>query len=51
MRVRRGLVMTNYAMIKAKPSSFDLKTMSVRGHSSKLLLLRSDFFPHLGDRK
>jgi hypothetical protein len=26
-RVRYGLVPTNYAMIKAEPSSFDLKVM------------------------
>jgi hypothetical protein len=28
--VRYGLILTNYAMIKAKPSSFDLKAMHSR---------------------
>jgi hypothetical protein len=29
-RVRYGLILTNYAMIGAKPSSFDLKVMQPR---------------------
>jgi hypothetical protein len=58
--VRYGLVLTNYAMIKAKLSSFDLKAMQprtwqvifVKGLSGKLILLRFKFFfPHLGDIK
>jgi hypothetical protein len=30
VRVRYGLISTNYAMIKAKPSSFNLKAMQPR---------------------
>jgi hypothetical protein len=30
VRVRYGLVSTNYAMIRAKPSSFNLKAMQPR---------------------
>jgi hypothetical protein len=30
VRVRYGLVSTNYVMIRAKPSSFDLKAMQPR---------------------
>jgi hypothetical protein len=47
-RVRYGLVLTNYDMIRAKPSSFDLKVMQPRtwsvifvtGLSGKLLFIK-----------
>jgi hypothetical protein len=50
--IRYGLVSTNYVMIRAKPSSFDLKVMQpqtcqfifVKGLSGKFLLSRFDFF-------
>jgi hypothetical protein len=53
--VQYGLVLTNYAMIRAKPSSFDLKAMQprtwlvifVKGLSGKLLLSRFEFFFHI----
>jgi hypothetical protein len=52
-RVRCGFVLTNYAIIRAEPSSFDLKAMqpqmwqviSVKGLFGILLLSRFEFFP------
>jgi hypothetical protein len=53
--VRYGFVSRNYAMIRAKPSSFDLKAMQprmwyaifVKGLFGKLLLTRFEFFCHI----
>jgi hypothetical protein len=59
-RVRYGLVLTNYAMIRAKPSSSDLKAMQprTRGRSFfwrdflvNCFYQGLNFFPHLGDIK
>jgi hypothetical protein len=54
--VRYGLISTNYAIIRAKSSSFDLKSHAtsnvVKGLSSNFLLSRFEFFfLHLGDIK
>jgi hypothetical protein len=53
--VRYGHVPINYAIIRDKHSSFDLKAMQprtwqvifVKGLSGKLILSRFDFFPHI----
>jgi hypothetical protein len=57
--VRYGLIPTNYAMIRAEHSPFELKVVQprmlwviyVKGHSGKLLFSRFQFFLHLGDIK